>query len=137
MSADIPKRLGRGLEALIATAKQQRQTADTVPTSPPSDLQMLRIADIVPNHFQPRRTFSEAELSELEASIRANGLLQPITVRPRNGKWELIAGERRFRAVTRLGWFDIPSIVRNLDDRQLLTLALEENLQRSDLTVLE
>ncbi len=137
MSADTPKRLGRGLEALIATAKQQRETADTIPTSPPSDLQMLRIADIVPNHFQPRRTFSEAELLELEASIRANGLLQPITVRPRNGKWELIAGERRFRAVSRLGWSEIPCIVRDFGDREMLTLALVENLQRSDLSVLE
>src|SRR5258707_15132722 len=128
MSADIPKRLGRGLEALIATAKQQRETADTIPTSPPSDLQMLRIADIVPNHFQPRRTFSEAELLELEASIRANGLLQPITVRPRNGKWELIAGERRFRAVSRLGWSEIPGIVRNLVDRELRDVALAQSL---------
>jgi ParB family chromosome partitioning protein len=98
----------------------------------------VRIADISPNHFQPRRTFTEAELSELEASLRANGLLQPITVRPKGqGKWELVAGERRLRAATRLGWTEIPAVVRDFDDRAMLTLALVENLQRSDLNALE
>lgn len=141
MSADAPRRLGRGLEALISTARQQRETSpadgqQTAATS--SDLQRLRIADISPNHFQPRRTFTEAELIELEASLRANGLLQPITVRPKgHGKWELVAGERRLRAATRLGWTEIPAVVRDFDDRAMLTLALVENLQRTDLNALE
>jgi len=141
MSADAPRRLGRGLEALISTARQQRETspseAPAAPT-PGSDLQRVRIADVSPNHFQPRRNFTEAELSELEASLRANGLLQPITVRPKGqGKWELVAGERRLRAATRLGWTEIPAVVRDFDDRAMLTLALVENLQRSDLNALE
>jgi ParB family transcriptional regulator, chromosome partitioning protein len=141
MSADAPRRLGRGLEALISTAKQQRETAASTAEQnrqAPSDLQRIRLADIAPNRFQPRRSFTEPELAELEASLRTNGLLQPITVRPKaGGKWELVAGERRLRAASRLGWTDIPAVVRDFDDRAMLTLALVENLQRSDLNALE
>src|SRR6476661_809173 len=141
MSADPPRRLGRGLEALISTARQQREPSavdNQAAPAPGTDLQRIRIADIEPNHFQPRRTFSESELSELEASLRANGLLQPITVRPKGrGRWELVAGERRLRAATRLGWTEIPAVIRDFDDRAMLTLALVENLQRSDLNALE
>lgn len=141
MSADAPRRLGRGLEALISTARQQREAPPAEGQSTPaagSELQHVRIADISPNHFQPRRTFTNAELAELEASLRTNGLLQPITVRPKGqGKWELVAGERRLRAASRLGWTEIPAVVRDFDDRAMLTLALVENLQRSDLNALE
>ena len=142
MSADAPRRLGRGLEALISTARQQREPASTttadVSTREDSDLRRVRIADITPNRFQPRRTFTEPELVELEASIKANGLLQPITVRRQpGGGWELVAGERRLRAAGRLGWTEIPAVVRDFDDRAMLTLALVENLQRADLNPLE
>jgi ParB family chromosome partitioning protein len=141
MSADTPRRLGRGLEALISTAKQQRDTgANAVQTETPrdSDLREVPVADIAPNRFQPRRTFSEPELAELEASIRASGLLQPIVVRALGSeKWELVAGERRLRAVSRLGWTNVPVVIRDIDDRAMLTLALVENLQRADLNPLE
>ena len=141
MSADTPRRLGRGLEALISTAKAQRAPGSTPADSTvrsSTDLQTIRIADISPNRFQPRRVFAEAELLELEASIRASGLLQPITVRTHiGGGWELVAGERRLRAAGRLGWTEIQAIVRNFDDRAMLTLALVENLQRTDLNALE
>lgn len=141
MSADTPRRLGRGLEALISTAKQQRDTgSNPVQTETPRDsgLRQVPVADIVPNRFQPRRTFSEPELAELEASIKASGLLQPIVVRAAgSARWELVAGERRLRAVTRLGWAEIPVVVRDFDDRAMLTLALVENLQRADLNPLE
>jgi ParB family chromosome partitioning protein len=80
---------------------------------------------------------NEAELVELAASIEASGLLQPVVVRPRNGQYELIAGERRWRAVQRLGWAKIPALVKDVDDRTLLTLALIENLQRDDLTAMD
>ncbi len=141
MSADTPRRLGRGLEAIISTAKQQRD-AGSIPAQPTapsgSELQRIPIADIAPNRFQPRRSFTEPELAELEASIRSSGLLQPIVVRTRgDAKWELVAGERRLRAVGRLGWTDIPAVVRDFDDRAMLTLALVENLQRADLNPLE
>src|SRR6476659_6122054 len=141
MSADAPRRLGRGLEALISTAKQQREPAvpsTEQPMREGSDLRRVRIADIAPNRFQPRRTFTEPELAELEASLKASGLIQPITVRSQpGGGWELVAGERRLRAATRLGWTEIPALVRDFDDRAMLTLALVENLQRADLNALE
>ena len=141
MSADTPRRLGRGLEALISTAKQQRDTGSNAvqgEAPPSSDLNRVRLADIVPNRFQPRRAFGEPELAELEASLKANGLLQPIVVRAQgDGKWELVAGERRLRAAGRLGWAEIPVVVREFDDRAMLTLALVENLQRADLNPLE
>jgi ParB family chromosome partitioning protein len=141
MSADTPRRLGRGLEALISTARQQREptaapAAEAVAEGP--NLKRIRLTDIIANRFQPRHTFTEPELVELEASIRASGLLQPIIVREiGGGRWELVAGERRLRAVTRLGWTDVPAVIRDFDDRAMLTLALVENLQRADLNPLE
>lgn len=132
MSADKPRRLGRGLEALIPGAG-----AGIATPAPASDYQRLPIAGIRPNPYQPRREFREADLAELQASLKASGLLQPITVRPAAGGYELISGERRLRAATRLGWTDIPAIVRDVDDRTLLTLALVENLQRADLNAVE
>jgi ParB family chromosome partitioning protein len=93
---------------------------------------------IRPNPYQPRKEFRPDELAELQASLEANGLLQPIVVRPAGtNSYELIAGERRLRAATQLGWADIPVVVRDIDDRTLLTLALVENLQRSDLNAVE
>jgi ParB family chromosome partitioning protein len=130
-----PRRLGRGLEALIPGAGAATATATAVAS--PSEYQRLSLDSIRPNPYQPRREFDEAELAELQASLKASGLLQPITVRPAAGGYELISGERRFRAATRLGWKDIPAIVRDVDDRTLLTLALVENLQRADLNAVE
>lgn len=140
MTGETPRRLGRGLEALISTAKQQREPAVSSPNDlvdEGQNLRTIRLTDITANRFQPRRSFTEPELAELEASIRSSGLLQPIVVRASGGKWELVAGERRLRAVTRLGWTEIPAVVRDFDDRAMLTLALVENLQRADLNPLE
>jgi ParB family chromosome partitioning protein len=124
------KRLGRGLEALLGSvSREQAQAAGA--------LRELPVANILPNPFQPRTHIDEAELGELTASIEASGLLQPVIVRPRNGKYELIAGERRWRAVQNLGWPKIPAVVRDVDDQTLLTLALIENLQRNDLTAMD
>jgi ParB family chromosome partitioning protein len=125
------RRLGRGLDALFNTAGGQ--------TARESALRDLPVAEIAPNPFQPRRNFSRAELQELEESLRANGLLQAVTVRPApSGKgYELIAGERRLRAASNLGWKNIAAVVRDLDDKEMLTLALVENLQRFDLNPIE
>jgi ParB family chromosome partitioning protein len=131
-----PRRLGRGLEALIPGAGA---TATATLPPPPSDYQRLSIRAIRPNPYQPRREFDEAEMTELQASLKSSGLLQPITVRraAEGAGYELISGERRLRAATRLGWEDIPAIIRDVDDRTLLTLALVENLQRADLNAVE
>lgn len=156
------KRLGRGLDALLgkrdaiaqqgaapaAGAVNAGTPAATATTdsgapagepSPAGSLQTIGMGQIRPNPFQPRQEFRPEELAELEASLRVNGLLQPITVRPApsGSGYELIAGERRFRAATRLGWTEIPALVRKVDDRTLLTLAMIENLQRSDLDPIE
>ncbi|HTO72311.1 MAG TPA: ParB/RepB/Spo0J family partition protein [Gemmatimonadales bacterium] len=124
------RRLGRGLEALLGpTAKESGER--------PGNPQELPVAAIRPNPFQPRTHFDETALKELADSIAASGLIQPVVVRPRAGGFELIAGERRWRAVQRLGWEKVPAIVREADDRTVLTLALIENLQRDDLSPME
>lgn len=127
-----PRRLGRGLEALLGTAGGLASSDDGA-------LKSIPIAQIGRNPFQPRREFNVEELGELEESLKASGLLQPVTVRRRQGKdgFELIAGERRLRAATKLGWKEIPAIIKEIDDRTVLTLALVENLQRTDLNPIE
>jgi len=124
------KRLGRGLEALLGAVSREQAEAS-------GSLRELPIGNVLPNPYQPRTHVDEDALAELAASIEASGLLQPIIVRPRNGKFELIAGERRWRAIQRLGWAKIPAVVRDVDDQTLLTLALVENLQRDDLTCID
>jgi ParB family chromosome partitioning protein len=124
------RRLGRGLEALLGPTA--RDTGEK-----PGAAQDLLVASIRPNPFQPRTHFDETELRELAASIEASGLLQPVVVRLKSGSYELIAGERRWRAVQKLGWDKIPALIRDADDRTALTLALIENLQRDDLSPIE
>ncbi len=127
-----PRRLGRGLEALLGSAGGLASSDDGA-------LKSIPIGQIGRNPFQPRREFNSEELDELEESLKASGLLQPITVRRRSGKdgFELIAGERRLRAAIKLGWKEIPAIIKEIDDRTALTLALVENLQRTDLNPIE
>jgi ParB family transcriptional regulator, chromosome partitioning protein len=124
------KRLGRGLEALLGPISREQAEAA-------GSLRELPVRSLRPNPYQPRSEIDEAALEELIASMRASGLLQPVVVRPRNGSYELIAGERRWRAAERLGWERIPAVVRDVDDQTLLTLALIENLQRNDLSPID
>ncbi len=124
------KRLGRGLEALLGPVSREQAEASGA-------LREVPLASVKPNPFQPRTRLDEGELDDLVASIRASGLLQPVVVRPKGNGYELIAGERRWRAATRLGWTKIPAVVRDADDRTLLTLALIENLQRDNLTAID
>ena len=127
-----PRRLGRGLEALLGSATG-------LASSDEGALKSIPISQIGRNPFQPRQEFNIEELNELKESLSASGLLQPITVRRRAGRdgFELIAGERRLRAASALGWKEIPAIIKEIDDRTLLTLALVENLQRADLNPIE
>jgi len=137
--ADKPRRLGRGLEALLGSAPPPRDAPNppTVAEAIESPLRQIPVQQIRPNPFQPRKEFREDELAQLQASMAATGLLQPVVVRAVGDHYELVAGERRLRAATRLGWADIPAIVKEYDDRALLTLALVENLQRADLNPIE
>src|ERR1019366_4879274 len=139
MSTEKPRRLGRGLEALLSVRSSSEPSGGRE-NARLSALRQILIAQIRPNPMQPRKEFAAAELRELEASIRANGLLQPITVRPAEHGFELIAGERRLRAAQQLGWREIPAIVKDgadVSDQALLSLALVENLQRADLNPIE
>ena len=128
--------LGRGLEALIPAA---RPAASAVPVASPPEpsyetsLHELPITAIKPNPRQPRHHIDERALHELEASIRAQGILQPLLVRPVADHFELIAGERRFLAAQRAGLLQVPVVIRDLADEQVLEAALVENLQREDL----
>jgi ParB family chromosome partitioning protein len=122
--------LGKGLEALLPTGIR--------PAAPDRDVQQVSVEQIHPNRYQPRTDFSETELAQLADSIKQNGLLQPVLVRRKgDGQFELIAGERRWRAAKLAGLQQIPALVRNTSDEQALVLALLENLQREDLNPME
>jgi ParB family transcriptional regulator, chromosome partitioning protein len=131
-------RLGKGLSALLGEYSSEPADAQS-----PEGVRTVPTARIAPNPFQPRREFTPEQLAELEDSIRQNGLLQPLVVRPARdttpdgAEWELVAGERRWRAVRRLSWTDVPVVVRELDDQAMLVLAIVENVQRADLSPLE
>lgn len=120
--------LGKGLNALFT------ETAAESGSEPEAS---LPIASIVTNPDQPRKSFDETQLSELSDSIKQNGVLQPILVRKKGDKYEIVAGERRYQASKLAGLKEIPAIVREIDDAEVFQLALIENLQRSDLTPIE
>ena len=125
------KALGRGLDALLPAMK---------PVSMPElpEVQHLRVDAIVPNRYQPRQAFSPQELAELTASLKQSGLLQPILVRRKgDGIYELISGERRWRAAKEAGLETIQAVIRNCGDEESVILALIENLQRADLNPME
>src|SRR6195256_7045940 len=125
------KALGRGLDALLPAIKPVSMTE--LP-----EVQHLRIDAIVPNRYQPRQTFSPQELAELTASLKQNGLLQPILVRRKgDGIYELISGERRWRAAKEAGLETIQAVIRNCGDEESVVLALIENIQRADLNPME
>lgn len=127
-----PPALGRGLSALLGDA------AAVSPSAP--GLRTLPIAALEPGPFQPRVAMDEAALSELAASVREHGVLQPILVRPMKGRpdrFEIIGGERRWRAAQAAGLHDVPALVREFSDREAMAAGLVENLQRQDLNALE
>jgi ParB family chromosome partitioning protein len=123
--------LGRGLSALL-------EEAATPPDVNGPGVARLAVADIAANPSQPRRHFDAAAMDDLIASVKAHGVLQPILVRPvTNGRFEIIAGERRWRAAQAAGLHEMPAVVRPLDDRTAFEIALIENIQRSDLNAVE
>lgn len=121
------KVLGRGLEALIPTDAQGAKER----------VQTLKVSQIIPSRFQPRLNFSEAKIEELARSIQEKGVIQPILVRASGDQFELIAGERRLRAVKHLGLEEIPAIIRRIADADVLETALIENIQREELNPIE
>ena len=129
----MKRALGRGLGALLPPAPE----ATGVPGEAPGRLRDLPIESLTPNPFQPRRTFSPEALAELAASIRASGVLQPLVVRQRGERHEILVGERRWRAAQQAGLSHVPAMVREATDAEALELALVENLLREDLNPLE
>ena len=126
------KGLGRGLGALIPGATEAKAE-----TSRNNRNLEVDIDKITPSPFQPRRRFDEAKIEELASSIRNQGIIQPLVVRPKGDAYELIAGERRWRAAMKAGLFEVPVVVREASDQDALQLALVENLQREDLNPIE
>lgn len=136
MSAPIPKsRLGRGLASLIG----EPTVTSTSRLPPEGEQRMVAIEQLKGGRLNPRKEFREDDLAELADSIRVKGLVQPILARPEPGGqgYEIVAGERRWRAAQRAGLTQVPVIVRELDDREVLELAIIENVQRADLNAIE
>ncbi|HQQ09699.1 MAG TPA: ParB/RepB/Spo0J family partition protein, partial [Novosphingobium sp.] len=138
--------LGRGLGALLGDTRREEPLVASAPkgeqiAAAPAvgqGLAMLAVAAIAPDPQQPRRHFDDAALDELAASIAARGVIQPVIVRPLGpGKWQLVAGERRWRAAQRAQLHEIPALIRDLSEREVMALALIENLQREDLNPVE
>jgi ParB family chromosome partitioning protein len=136
-----PKGLGRGLEALLGPKVEEGAGADA-PAAAPGLPASLMLADMVPGQYQPRTRMDEGALYELAESIKAQGIMQPILVRKLNGgsnagKYEIIAGERRYRAARLAGLDSVPVLVREVPDESAAAMALIENIQREDLNPLE
>jgi ParB family chromosome partitioning protein len=135
MAHDERSRLGRGLAALIGDVGEESASIERTRSQKRVPIEFLK-----PNSRNPRRSFAEAELDELAASIRERGIIQPILVRTARGaadQYEIIAGERRWRAAQRAGLHDVPIVLLEVSDREALELAIIENVQRADLNALE
>lgn len=127
--------LGRGLSALMGDIQREEPVAPGAVTTP--GLRMLPVGSLTPHPGQPRRRFDEAALDELAASIAARGMIQPIVVRPLGKGFQIVAGERRWRAAQRARLHEVPVIIRDFDDAETLEVALVENIQRQDLNAIE
>ncbi|EOP77195.1 nucleoid occlusion protein [Bacillus cereus VDM006] len=116
----------------------QNESHEEIDKKVHEEIQEIPIANIIPNRYQPRTVFDDARIDELALTIRTHGLIQPIVIRKyEEDKYEIIAGERRFRAATKLGWEKVPAIIKNLNDTETASVALIENLQREELTAIE
>ncbi|EKR73181.1 ParB/RepB/Spo0J family partition protein [Leptospira noguchii] len=128
-----PKALGRGLGNLIPV----NESKIPIDSSSESALREIRISEIRPNPGQPRKTFSEESLKELSETIKAHGVIQPIVVKELDSGYEIISGERRYRACKLAGFIKIPAIVKNVSENQSMEMAIIENIQREDLNPIE
>lgn len=123
------KGLGKGLNALLSE--------ETLNSTEESGIKVVNINDVEPNQHQPRKSFSQEELNELSVSIQEHGILQPLIVRQKDNKYQIVAGERRFRAAKMASLKEVPIIIKNFSDKQTLEVSLIENIQRENLNVME
>lgn len=148
MAKEKKRHLGKGLEALLGPTKGMGEAEQSLSDISgmsrfPKDkalqnaIQMVSVTDLKPNPYQPRTSWDQDQLHELADSVRSNGIIQPILVRRAEEGFEIIAGERRFRAAEMVGLNDVPAIVRDATDEQMLELAIIENIHRSDLNPIE
>ncbi|MBU9722306.1 MULTISPECIES: nucleoid occlusion protein [Bacillaceae] len=121
----------------VTTEKEQLSNDDLVVDEEKEEVIKIPVNEIVPNRYQPRTIFQDDKIEELAQTIKTHGIIQPIVVRNRDGNYEIIAGERRWRAVQTLGWETIPAVIREFNDSQTASIALIENLQREGLTAIE
>jgi len=128
------RKLGRGLDGLLRGLTGQEPPDQTVPSVPVSS---VAVTLLDPNPYQPRKVMDSGELEHLKDSIREHGVLQPIMVRPHGARYQIVAGERRFRAAQGVGLAEVPVVVRDVPDERMLEVALIENLQRADLDPIE
>ena len=135
--AKRPHGLGRGLSALLGDVSREEPVAPQAPSASAKSIQSIEVALIQPHPEQPRRHFDEGALAELADSIGKRGVIQPIIVRPHGGGFQIVAGERRWRAAQRAQLHRIPAIVRDFDEAETLEIALVENIQREDLNPIE
>ncbi len=131
------RRLGRGLEALLGRPAEGGDDQATEVTPAPAGAITVPVSLLERNPYQPRQHFDEEELSSLADNLQAHGMLHPVVVREIEGRFQIVAGERRWRAAQKAGWHEVPVQMREVDDRQLAELAIVENLQRKDLGPLE
>jgi ParB family transcriptional regulator, chromosome partitioning protein len=116
----------------------EKEDIEIIEKTDNEEIKKIPLSNIVPNRYQPRTVFDDERIEELSLTIRTHGIIQPIVVREyEQGRFEIIAGERRFRAVTKLGWDTIPAIVKDFNDAETASVALIENLQREELSVIE
>jgi ParB family chromosome partitioning protein len=132
-----PSGLGRGLSALLGEVAREEPVAASEGNAARPGIQFVFVTDLAPHPEQPRRHFDDAALDELAASIGKRGLIQPIVVRPSGKGYQIVAGERRWRAAQRAQIHQVPVIVRDFDDSEALEIALIENIQREDLNAIE
>ncbi|HEG43408.1 MAG TPA: ParB/RepB/Spo0J family partition protein [Phycisphaerales bacterium] len=148
MAKEKKRHLGKGLEALLGPTKGMGKTDQSLSDISgmgrfPKDealrnsIRMVSVTDLKPNPYQPRTSWDQDQLHDLADSVRSNGIIQPILVRRADTGFEIIAGERRFRAAEMVGLSDVPAIVRDATDEQMLELAIIENIHRSDLNPIE
>ncbi|PSJ41568.1 ParB/RepB/Spo0J family partition protein [Allosphingosinicella deserti] len=142
MSDDAPARrrpsgLGRGLSSLLGEVAQEAPISAGGASAARGGVQMMPVSSIEPHLDQPRRHFDEAALAELAESIQTRGLIQPIVVRPHGHRYQIVAGERRWRAAQKARLHEVPVIVREFNDAETLEVALLENIQRQDLNAIE
>src|SRR5664279_220909 len=136
-AADSRKALGRGLSTLLPTNRPGSSPTATPPPQTTSGLLRIPIGDIDPNPLQPRTVFQADRLQELAQSIREHGIIQPLIVRFAGSRYQLVAGERRWRAAKLAGLAQVPVIVQDYADDQLMEITLIENIQREDLNPIE